>query len=174
MTSRQYSLNVLSPEGQLEFCASRTDRFTGGSMKKFAKRCPASMFAAFHLALVLFLSQSNSASAQNQNVQVIEITAKKYEYSKSPIHVKIGTKVQLKITATDHDHGFKIGTVPDDGEPNGKAGLIFTSPQDCWQLKKGETTTIEFLAQTPGKYTFKCCHTCGLGHRGMKGQIVVD
>jgi plastocyanin len=144
----------------------------GGSMKRIAKRCPASMLAAFHLALVLFLSQS--ALAQNENVRVIEITAKKYEYSKSPIHVKIGTKVQLKITATDHDHGFKIGTVPDDAEPNSKAGLIFTSPQDCWQLKKGETTTIEFLAQTPGTYTFKCCHTCGLGHRGMKGQIVVD
>jgi heme/copper-type cytochrome/quinol oxidase subunit 2 len=30
------------------------------------------------------------------------------------------------------------------------------------------------LAQTAGNYTFKCCHTCGLGHRGMKGQIVVD
>jgi heme/copper-type cytochrome/quinol oxidase subunit 2 len=33
---------------------------------------------------------------------------------------------------------------------------------------------IEFLAQTPGTYTFKCCHTCGLGHRGMKGQIIVE
>jgi hypothetical protein len=42
------------------------------------------------------------------------------------------------------------------------------------QLKKGETTTIEFLAQTPGTYSFKCCHVCGLGHRGMKGQVVVD
>jgi heme/copper-type cytochrome/quinol oxidase subunit 2 len=143
-------------------------------MKKIAKRCLASMFATFYFAYVLFLSQSNSVLAQNQNVQVIGITAKKYEYSNSPIQVKIGAKVQLKITATDHDHGFKIGTVPDGAEPNGKAGLIFTSAQDCWQLKKGETTTIEFLAQTPGTYTFRCCHTCGLGHRGMKGQIVVD
>lgn len=143
-------------------------------MKKIAKRSPASIFAAFHFALVLFLSQSNSVLAQNQNVQIIEITAKKYEYSNSPIHVKMGTKVQLKITATDHDHGFKIGTVSDGAEPNAKAGLIFTSAQDCWQLKKGETTMIEFLAQTPGTYTFKCCHTCGLGHRGMKGQIVVN
>src|SRR5216684_3059826 len=43
----------------------------------------------------------------------------------------------------------------------------------CWQLTKGETTTIEFVAQTEGKYSFRCCHTCGLGHRRMKGQIVV-
>jgi len=143
-------------------------------MKKSAKRCPASMFATFCFAFVPFLSQPNPVLAQNQNVQVIEITAKKYEYSNSPIHVKIGTNVVLKITATDHDHGFKIGTVPEGAEPNAKAGLIFTSAQDCWQLKKGETTTIEFSAQTPGTYTFRCCHTCGLGHRGMKGQIVVD
>jgi cytochrome c oxidase subunit 2 len=107
-------------------------------------------------------------------VQVINVTAEKYQYSPAPIHVKMGAKVQLKITATDHDHGFKIDTLPDGTAPAGTPGLIFVSAQDCWQLKKGETTTIEFLAQTRGSYTFRCCHTCGLGHKGMKGQIVID
>jgi cytochrome c oxidase subunit 2 len=141
-------------------------------MNKIAKHFPLSVLPASLLAFALFLSVSKSAPAQI--VQVIEITAKKYEYSASPIHVKSGTKVQLKITATDHDHGFKIAAVPDSAVTNGTPGLIFTSIQDCWQLKQGETTTIEFLAQTSGTYTFRCCHTCGLGHRGMKGQIVVD
>jgi cytochrome c oxidase subunit II len=112
--------------------------------------------------------------AQNQDVQVINVTAEKYQYSPTPIHVKIGAKVQLKIAATDHDHGFKIDTLPDGTAPGRTSGLIFVSAQDCWQLKKGETTTIEFLVQTRGTYTFRCCHTCGIGHRGMKGQIVVD
>jgi cytochrome c oxidase subunit 2 len=145
-------------------------------MKKTVKRSHLSILTASLLTLAIFLSLSRSrlVRAQNQNALVIEVTAKKYEYSISPVHVKIGTKVQLKITATDHDHGFKIATVPDGSVPNGTGGLIFTSAQDCWQLKKGETTTIDFLAQTAGTYTFKCCHTCGLGHRGMKGQIVVD
>jgi len=143
-------------------------------MKKIAKRYPTSILTAPLLTLTMFLSLSTSVRAQNQDVLVIEITAKKYEYSISPVHVKAGTKVQLKITATDHDHGFKIGTVPDGALPKGAAELIFTSEQDCWQLKKGETTTIDFLAQTPGTYTFRCCHTCRLGHKGMKGQIVVD
>jgi cytochrome c oxidase subunit II len=142
-------------------------------MKKVAKRFPLSIVPKSLLGLAIFLSLSVSVRAQVQAAQVIELTAKKYEYSSSPVHVKIGTKVQLKITATDHDHGFKISAVPD-GAPNGAGGLIFSSAQECWELKKGETTTIEFLAQTPGTYTFKCCHTCGLGHRGMKGQIVVD
>jgi heme/copper-type cytochrome/quinol oxidase subunit 2 len=141
-------------------------------MNKIVKRFPLSLLPASLMAFVLFLSLSRSAPAQI--VQVIEITAKKYEYSASPIHVKSGTKVQLKITAIDHDHGFKIAAVPDSAVTNGTPGLIFTSAQDCWQLKQGETTTIEFLAQTSGTYTFRCCHTCGLGHRGMKGQIVVD
>ena len=145
-------------------------------MKKTVKRSHLSILTASLLTLAIFLSLSRSrlVRAQNQNALVIEVTAKKYEYSISPVHVKIGTKVQLKITATDYDHGFKIATVPDGSVPNGTGGLIFTSAQDCWQLKKGETTTIDFLAQTAGTYTFKCCHTCGLGHRGMKGQIVVD
>jgi cytochrome c oxidase subunit 2 len=143
-------------------------------MKKIAKRFPLCVCPASLLAFVIFLLLPGSASAQTQDVQIIEITAKKYEYSASPVHVKSGTKVQLKITATDHDHGFKIAAVPDGALTNGTAGLIFTSPQDCWQLKKGETTTIEFLAQASGTYTFRCCHTCGVGHRGMKGQIVVD
>jgi cytochrome c oxidase subunit II len=143
-------------------------------MKKIAKCSPLYILPASLLTLAMFLPLSRSVRAQNQDGLVIEITAKKYEYSISPVHVKIGTKVQLKITATDHDHGFKIAAVPDGSVPNGAGGLIFTSAQDCWQLKKGETTTIEFLAKTAGTYAFKCCHTCGLGHRGMKGQIVVD
>ena len=143
-------------------------------MKKIVKYLPLSIARDSLLGVAIFLSLSGPVRAQVQGTQVIEITAKKYEYSISPVHVKAGTKVQLKITATDHDHGFKIGTVPDGAMPKDTAGLIFSSAQDCWQLKKGETTTIEFLAQTPGTYTFKCCHTCGFGHKGMKGQVIVE
>ena len=142
-------------------------------MTTFPKRSVLWMFFAFPLFAMLF-SPSSSAQGQDQEAQVIELTAKKYDYSPSPVHVKAGTKVQLKLIATDHDHGFKIGTTPDSAERDSKPGLVFASLQDCWQLKKGEATTVEFLAQTPGTYTFKCCHSCGLGHRGMKGQIIVD
>jgi cytochrome c oxidase subunit 2 len=143
-------------------------------MKKLIPRTLLPAVAAIVLWPAIFFPNPRTALALNDGVQVIEVTAKKYEYSPAPVHVKAGTKVQLKITATDHDHGFKIAAFPDGALANGTAGLIFTSAQDCWQLKKGETTTIEFLAQTSGTYTFRCCHTCGVGHRGMKGQIVVD
>jgi heme/copper-type cytochrome/quinol oxidase subunit 2 len=143
-------------------------------MMRIAIRALVYSLAAFPLALAVCHLKSRPVLAQDQKVQVIELTAKKYEYSGSPVHVKAGTKVQLKITAADHDHGFKIYSTPDGVDSNGSAGLVFASPQECWQLKKSETTSIEFLAQTPGTYTFKCCHRCGLGHGGMKGQIIVE
>ena len=143
-------------------------------MKGIAIRAVLSTASVFALALAWCLPTANAVVAQDQKAQVIELLAKKYEYSPAPVRVKAGSMVRLKITAVDHDHGFKIGARADGAKADGEDGLVFVSLQDCWQLKKGETTTIEFLARTPGTYTFKCCHTCGLGHRGMKGEIIVD
>jgi heme/copper-type cytochrome/quinol oxidase subunit 2 len=143
-------------------------------MKRIVNHSLLFIVSAALLALGLSLSLPEFIGANSPDVRVIEITAKKYEYSASPVHVQVGSKVQLKITAIDHDHGFKIGSVPDGASSSDKAGLVFASEQECWQLKKGETTMIEFVAQAPGTYSFKCCHTCGLGHKGMKGQIIVE
>jgi hypothetical protein len=79
-------------------------------MNKFAQRFLPYMLTLF-LVPASFLSRSGVVLAQEQNVQIIELTARKYEYSPSPFHVKAGTRVQLKITTTDHDHGFKIPLV---------------------------------------------------------------
>jgi heme/copper-type cytochrome/quinol oxidase subunit 2 len=147
---------------------------SGGLMNKLVSRTLLPALAAIVLWPAIFFPHSRPVPAGNDTVQVIEVTAKKYEYSPAPIHVKSGAKIQLKITAADHDHGFSISTIPDGADSNGSGGLVFASPQECWQLKKGETTTIEFVAQTPGMYSIKCCHVCGLGHRGMKGHLVVD
>lgn len=119
-------------------------------------------------------AQSSAQQAPDQNVQVINVTAKKYSYTPAEIHVKKGAKVQLHITALDHQHGFKINVYPDGGSTKGSEGLVFTSPQDCWTIPKGQTITIEFVAKTPGSYPFKCCKFCGFGHMGMKGEVVVD
>jgi heme/copper-type cytochrome/quinol oxidase subunit 2 len=147
---------------------------SGSSMRKFVAHALVLVLAAVGVWLSVVFLYLRPARAGDGSAQVIQVTAKKYEYSSAPIHVKRGAKIELKITAIDHDHGFSIFPVPDGANSNGPAGLVFTSPQECWQLKKGETTTIEFLAQTVGTYSLKCCHVCGLGHRGMKGQLVVD
>jgi heme/copper-type cytochrome/quinol oxidase subunit 2 len=82
--------------------------------------------------------------------------------------------VQLKITAKDHAHGFKIREFPEGVANNEKPGLVFTNSQDCTKIEEGKTETIEFVAQTPGTYSFRCCVRCGWRHPGMKGELVVE
>jgi heme/copper-type cytochrome/quinol oxidase subunit 2 len=117
---------------------------------------------------------ANASPSETEGVRVIEVTAKKYEFNPSPIRVKQGTRVQLKITATDHAHGFRIKPFPDGVDTKGNAGLVFSSPQDCQKIEKGQTEIVEFVAQTPGTYPFKCCTRCGWHHRAMKGQLIVE
>ena len=88
--------------------------------------------------------------------------------------MKQGTRVQLKITAKDHAHGFKITEFPEGAGKDTKPGLVFSSPQDCTKIEEGQTATIEFVAQTPGTYPFRCCVHCGWHHRGMKGEVIVE
>ena len=116
----------------------------------------------------------NMAPGATEGTQIIDVSAKKYEFDPSPIRVKQGTRVQLKITATDHVHGFRITEFPHGADTKGKAGLVFSSPQDCRRIEKGQTETIEFVAQTPGTYRFKCCVHCGWKHRGMNGELIVE
>ena len=116
------------------------------------------------------------AHMEDQDVRVIRMTAKKYEFSPSPVHVKAGMRIQLKITAIDRDHGFKISVVPNGADAPIHPGLEFNPPQqnNGWKLKKSEQTEIEFVAKTPGTYEFTCSVDCGIHHGRMKGQLVVD
>lgn len=87
----------------------------------------------------------------------IQVSAKKYEFNPAVITVKQGDHVKLVITATDHDHGFKLPAY------------------DIEQrLPKGVPTTVEFTADKAGTFPFQCSVVCGLGHGRMKGKLVVQ
>lgn len=90
-------------------------------------------------------------------VNEITMTAKKYEFNPAKIRVKQGEHVRLVITATDHDHGFKLEAFQIDQE-----------------LKKGKAVTVEFTADKAGTFPFECSKFCGLGHKRMKGELVVE
>ena len=134
----------------------------------------ANLALACALVVVAVASAQDQPQASPDNVQVIEVTAKKYAFDPSPIHVKKGARVQLKITATDHAHGFEIELYAEHVAKSGAPGLQFAAPQKCFKIEKGQTVTVEFVAQVEGTYHFKCCTDCGIHHRSMKGDLIVD
>ena len=104
------------------------------------------------------IARANSDPATlTQGEHEIQVTLKKYEFSPGFLHVKKGEKVRLIMAAVDHDHGFKL----DD----------FGVKQ---KVRKGTTATVEFTADKSGSFQFRCSTVCGLGHRGMKGTLVVE
>jgi len=92
-----------------------------------------------------------------QGVHEIQVTLRKYEFNPGSLHVKKGERVRLIMVAVDHDHGFKL----DDFDISQK-------------VRKGTTAIVEFTADKSGTFQFRCSNVCGLGHRGMKGTLVVE
>ncbi|HEY2013628.1 MAG TPA: cupredoxin domain-containing protein [Bryobacteraceae bacterium] len=105
--------------------------------------------------LVLISIFAMTAVAQTDGA--IQVTARKYEFQPDVIKVRTGEHVKLVITAVDHDHGFKIEA--------------FHVEQ---KLPKGEPVTVEFTADRAGTFPIQCSVFCGLGHKKMKGQLVVE
>ena len=131
------------------------------------------------MGVLLLVGGSKPRAAQPsgavaEGTQVINVTAKKYEFQPSTIRVKRGTRVQLRITASDHAHGMKLSETAEGADPNAKPGLVFSGPQDCTKIEEGKTETVEFVADAPGTYPFRCCVHCGWHHRAMKGAVVVE
>jgi len=106
-------------------------------------------------AFPLFLARSPLPQTKAQPVQ-IHVTARKYMFDPDVITVKQGDEVQLIVTAADRDHGIAIPA--------------FGVKQ---YLKKGVPTTVSFTAGKAGTFPFHCSVFCGLGHRHMKGKLIV-
>jgi cytochrome c oxidase subunit II len=89
---------------------------------------------------------------------MVDVTAERFSFTPSEIKVKAGTRLQIRLSSEDTDHGFRIpGTEIDVRIPKRNRG----------------TTTVTFEAAKPGRYTFQCSHVCGAGHSFMRGEIVV-
>jgi cytochrome c oxidase subunit 2 len=133
--------------------------------------------AAISLAGLLCVGVAMRTGAQakaEEPVQVVEMTAKKYAYSPDEFRVKQGTRVQLKIHATDRTHGFKIRLYPEGTPEKGEPGLQMKDNQNEFKLEQNQERIIEFVAVRPGTYVFRCSIFCGMGHRGMSGKMIVE
>lgn len=100
---------------------------------------------------------ARAASPGGPEVHEVRMTAKKYTFTPDTITVRQGERVRLVITAIDREHGFEL------------AGYHIDQ-----KLPKGVPTTVEFTADKAGTFNFKCSVFCGLGHRHMRGKLVVE
>ena len=107
------------------------------------------------LALIACLCFVASSDAVDANV--IRMTAKKYEFQPGAITVKKGDHVKLIVTALDRDHGFKLEAFHIEEK-----------------LEKGKAVELEFTADQAGTFPFQCSRVCGIGHRKMKGELIVE
>ena len=89
--------------------------------------------------------------------RAIEMVASRFKFEPETLEVKQGDRVRLTLRSTDTAHGFVIKQLK----------VKVAVP------KTGEPVTVEFVADRPGTYEFKCSEYCGSGHGRMKGQLVV-
>jgi len=106
--------------------------------------------------------------------QVIEVSAKKYDFTPSEIRVKKGTKVELEVHSVDETHGIKLDLYPEGSKDKSSPGLVFDKPENNGKVEKGQDQILDFVAQQPGTYEFKCAKVCGIHHGSMKGTLVVE
>jgi cytochrome c oxidase subunit II len=100
---------------------------------------------------------AKDAGTGAQGVHEIRVTLRKYEFTPGLLRVRRGEQVKLVMFAADHDHGFKL----DDFNINQK-------------IPKETTVAVQFTANKAGTFQFRCSSVCGLGHKTMKGTLVVE
>ena len=123
---------------------------------------------------VLLQVRAQTPDANARPTKVIEVSAKKYEFDPAEIHVKKGTRVELKVHSVDETHGIKLSLTPEGSKAGSGPGLIFDKPEENGKVEKNQDQVLDFVAQQPGIYEFKCAKVCGIHHGKMKGKLIVE
>ena len=116
----------------------------------------ASVLAAALCGAYLLKAQ-DAAPAPSSEPKKITVMAKKFEFNPSHIELKVGQPVEITLQSEDTKHGFEQKDL-------GIEKVVFS---------KDEPQTVKFTPTKAGTFPFKCAKFCGLGHGGMKGEIVV-
>jgi heme/copper-type cytochrome/quinol oxidase subunit 2 len=106
------------------------------------------------LALGLLLTPAPASLAPA--VRHITIDATQYQFTPGRVRVNRGDRVVITLTASDVVHGFYL-----DGY-----GLKT-------RVEPGIAQQIEFVADRPGKFRYRCSVSCGPLHPFMIGELVV-
>ena len=131
-----------------------------------ASRAPLAVSLSLGVALAAVLAVGACALATQMDymaedgTHVIHVEVERFEFIPQRIRVRQGERVRLVFTSRDTRHGVVIaeyGIYEDEIPPRGK----------------GEVA-VEFTADRPGTFTYRCAHLCGAGHAMMRGLLVVE
>ena len=92
-----------------------------------------------------------------QEEKFFEIKAKRFVYTPNIIRVNRGDLVRIRLISEDVTHGLFI-----DGYG------VNTSAHP------GQEGYLEFVADKPGRFSFRCSVTCGEFHPYMIGYLIVE
>ncbi len=96
-------------------------------------------------------------SAAAPQTREFSIDARQFAYSPERISVNKGDQVVLRLQPKDVSHGLYV---------DGYAVETHAAPKS--------EGTVEFVAEDPGTYRFRCSVTCGVMHPFMIGQVEVQ
>lgn len=102
------------------------------------------------------VANTPAAATTTRPTKTFSITAKQFAFEPSTIEVNEGDEVVLTISSVDVTHGFSLA---DFGVSEA--------------LAPGKTTTVKFVADKKGVFSFVCSVFCGAGHAEMKGTLTV-
>jgi cytochrome c oxidase subunit II len=111
---------------------------------------------AFALVAVPGIRAQMSAGSMADQPRVFQIRVQNHSFSPNVLIVNKGDRVRLVVTAVDHDYGFEL--------------KAFHINQD---LKQGTPATINFSADTAGKFSFRCSGFWRVRYPRMKGTLTV-
>ena len=92
-----------------------------------------------------------------QGEKFFEVRAKKFVYTPHIIKVNKGDLVRIRLISEDVTHGFFL---------DGYGLNTSTHP--------GQEGSLKFIADKPGRFTFRCSVTCGEFHPYMVGYLIVE
>lgn len=100
------------------------------------------------------------------------IKARQYAYDPPKIIVNKGDQVHIRLASLDVVHGFFLEGHDIDAliEP-GVRQFKMRHPSDGGEFV--DVNEIVFTAEYPGKFRYRCSHTCGTMHPFMQGELIV-
>ena len=117
------------------------------------------------LFLTTFLAVQTTLAAQQPTLRDFDVTASQFAFEPSTIRVNLGDNVTIRLSSSDVSHGLYIDGYDVD------ARLIMHEAEEGQYVNEA---VINFVADKPGTFRFRCSITCGYLHPFMIGKLIVE